>query len=110
MNLSNKYIGASLRKQLSAKSHYIFLQKAGSQMFDKVLNTPLNRGKSTILQITVQELVTTSMHNYFKKEAKSESDATIQITSTQINLTGTKETEIRNEMHKLDRKQQLSAT
>ena len=80
-------------------------------MFDKVLNTPLNRGKSTILQITVQEeLVTTSMHNYFKKEAKSESDATIQITSTQINLTDTKETEIRDEMHKLDRKQQLSAT
>ena len=49
------------------------------------------------------------MHNYFKKEAKSESNATIQIASTQVNLTSTKETEIRDEMQKVGRKKQLSA-
>ena len=74
-------------------------------MFDWVLNTPMYTGKSTIIQMTMQELVTTSMHNYFKKNTKSESNANFQIAYTQVNLTSIRETEIRVEMEKVGGKQ-----
>ena len=50
-----------------------------------------------------------SMHSYFKKDTKSESNANFQIAHTQVNLTSIRETEICVEMEKVVGKQQPSA-
>ena len=49
------------------------------------------------------------MHNYFKKNTKSESNANFQIAYTRVNLTSIRETEIRVETEKVGGKHQPSA-